>query len=149
MITGTIRSPSDFEEGDFRKFAPRFSEENFPKNLELVDHIGAIAKKKGVTASQLTLAWILAQGQDFIPIPGTTVISRLEENMGALKITLTSEEEKEIRAACENATVHGGRYPEAFAKALFADTPALSEAERAQQKSNLVVQDTASAKNLL
>lgn len=62
MLGGQIRSPKDFEEGDFRTFAPRFSEENFPKNLELVDKISAIAKKKGVTPSQLTLAWILAQG---------------------------------------------------------------------------------------
>lgn len=129
MITGTLRSPKDFEEGDFRKFAPRFSEENFSKNLELVDHIGAIAKKKGVTASQLTLAWILAQGDDFIPIPGTTRIDRLEENLGAMKITLTQEEEKEFRDACEKATVSGGRYPEAFAKALFADTPPLDASE--------------------
>ena len=68
MLGGTIRSPSDFEEGDFRKFAPRFSEENFPKNLQLVDRITEIANKKGVTPSQLTLAWILAQGDDFFPV---------------------------------------------------------------------------------
>ena len=126
MLGGQIRSPKDFEDGDFRKFAPRFNEENFPKNLELVDKISAIAKKKGVTPSQLTLAWILAQGDDFFPIPGTTNPKRVEENLGALKIKLTSEEEKEIRQACENAEQHGGRYPEAFSKALFADTPALS-----------------------
>jgi len=68
MISGAIRKPEDFEEGDFRTFAPRFSKENFPKNLELVDKIDAIAKKKNVTASQLTLAWLLAQGKDIIPI---------------------------------------------------------------------------------
>jgi aryl-alcohol dehydrogenase-like predicted oxidoreductase len=62
MLSGTIRSPKDFEEGDFRTFAPRFSEENFPKNLKLVDQLTAIAKRKNCTASQLTLAWILAQG---------------------------------------------------------------------------------------
>ena len=61
MLGGQIRSPSDFEEDDFRKFAPRFSEENFPKNLKLVDHINEIAKKKNATPSQLTLAWLLAQ----------------------------------------------------------------------------------------
>ncbi|KXT18216.1 hypothetical protein AC579_2880 [Pseudocercospora musae] len=125
MLGGTIRSPKDFEEGDFRTFAPRFSEENFPKNLELVDRITELAQKKGVTPSQLTLAWILAQGDDFFPIPGTTNIDRLVENMGSLKIKISAEEEKEIRKACENATVSGGRYPEAFAKALFADTPPL------------------------
>ena len=68
MLGGAIRSPNDFEEGDFRRYAPRFSEENFPKNLELVDKISAIAKKKGVTPSQLTLAWILEQGDDFFPV---------------------------------------------------------------------------------
>lgn len=66
MLSGTIRSPDDFEEGDFRSFAPRFSKENFPKNLELVDKVAAIAKKKGVTPTQLTLAWLLAQGQSYI-----------------------------------------------------------------------------------
>ncbi|KAK3055341.1 hypothetical protein LTR09_003894 [Extremus antarcticus] len=126
MLGGTIRSPDDFEDGDFRKYAPRFSAENFPKNLQLVDKITEIAKKKGCTASQLTLAWILAQGDDFFPIPGTTNPQRLEENIGSLKVSLTSQEEKEIRKACEAAEVHGSRYPEAMAKALFADTPALN-----------------------
>jgi len=125
MLGGTIRSPKDFEEGDFRKFAPRFSEENFPKNLKLVDQITEIAQKKGVTASQLTLAWILAQGDDFFPIPGTTNLDRIDENLGAMKIKLSKEEEQEIRKACEGAESAGGRYPEAFATALFADTPPL------------------------
>ncbi|TKA65839.1 hypothetical protein B0A55_09124, partial [Friedmanniomyces simplex] len=69
MLGGKIRSPADFEEGDFRKFAPRFSEENFPKNLKLVDQINEIAKKKDSTPSQLSLAWLLAQGDDIFPIP--------------------------------------------------------------------------------
>lgn len=125
MLGGQIRSRNDFEEGDFRKMSPRFSEENFDKNLALVDKIDELAKKKGCTPSQLTLAWLMAQGDDIFPIPGTTNLGRLEENLGSTKITLSSEEEKEIRHACENAEVHGGRYPEAMAKALFADTPAL------------------------
>lgn len=125
VLSGTIRSPDDFEEGDFRKFAPRFSKENFPKNLELVDTISELAKKKGCTPSQLTLAWIMAQGDDFFPIPGTTKASRIDENLGATKITLSAAEEKEIRQACEKAEVHGSRYPEGFASSLFADTPAL------------------------
>ena len=126
MLTGAIRSPDDFEDGDFRKFAPRFSKENFPKNLKLVDEINAIAKKKGCTASQLTLAWLLAQGDDIFPIPGTTKIDRLEENLGALKIHLSEEEKAEIRKISESAEIAGGRYPEAFAKANFADTPELN-----------------------
>lgn len=125
MITGAIRSPDDFEEGDFRRMAPRFSKENFPKNLKLVDEIGRMAERKGVTASQLTLAWLLAQGEDVFPIPGTTRTDRLEENLGALRIQLSEEEVMEIRKACENAVVHGARYPEGFSSALFAETPPL------------------------
>ncbi|GAB7342181.1 hypothetical protein MBLNU457_g0435t1 [Dothideomycetes sp. NU457] len=126
MLSGEYRSPADFGEGDFRKFAPRFSEENFPKNLKLVDEITSLAKKKGCTPAQLTLAWILAQGEDFFPIPGTTNPKRLDENLGALKVELSKHEEAEIRKLCESAEISGGRYPEAFAKALYADTPALS-----------------------
>ncbi|TKX22179.1 aldo/keto reductase-like protein 6 [Elsinoe australis] len=126
FMSGKYRSPSDFEEGDFRRFAPRFSEDNFAKNLKLVDQIAEIAKKKGATGSQLTLAWLMAQGDDVIPIPGTTNVDRLKENLGALKIKLTEEEKKQIREISESAEVAGGRYPEAFAKSLFADTPTLS-----------------------
>lgn len=68
FLTGQIRSPADFEEGDFRKFAPRYSEENFPKNFKLVEELEAIAKKKGCTPEQLSLAWLLAQGDDIIHI---------------------------------------------------------------------------------
>lgn len=125
MLGGQIRSPDDFEEGDFRKWAPRFSAENFPKNLKLVDRITELAKKKNATASQLTLAWILAQGDDFFPIPGTTSLARIEENVGSLKIKLSKEEEAEIRKACQEAEPAGSRYPEAFATSLYADTPPL------------------------
>jgi aryl-alcohol dehydrogenase-like predicted oxidoreductase len=68
MLGGTIRSPKDFGEGDFRAYAPRFSEENFPKNLKLVDQLSEIASKKNITPSQLTLAWLLAQGDDIFPV---------------------------------------------------------------------------------
>lgn len=126
FLTGAYRSPSDFEEGDFRRYAPRFSEENFPKNLKLVDALSSISKKKGCTPAQLTLAWLLAQGEDIIPIPGTKKIKYLEENIGALKVTLSKEEEQEIRSLVENAEVHGGRYPEGMGGHLFADTPDLN-----------------------
>ncbi|KAF4551767.1 Aldo-keto reductase-like protein 7 [Elsinoe fawcettii] len=126
FMSGKYRSVDDFEEGDFRRFAPRFQGDNFAKNLKLVDSITEIAKKKGVTASQLTLAWLMAQGDDIIPIPGTTNIERLKENLGSLKIKLTEEEKTEIRKISESAEIAGGRYPEAFAKSLFADTPPLS-----------------------
>lgn len=123
FLTGSYRSPDDFEEGDFRKRAPRFSKENFPKNLELVDHIGSLAKKKGCTSGQLTLAWLMKQGEDIIPIPGTKKLKYLEENMGALDVKLSDDEDKEIREAVEKAEVAGGRYPEGMAVTLFADTP--------------------------
>jgi aryl-alcohol dehydrogenase-like predicted oxidoreductase len=69
FLTGQIKSPDDFEDTDFRKHAPRYSKENFPKNLKLVDALGALAKKKGCTSGQLALAWLLQQGDDIIPIP--------------------------------------------------------------------------------
>ncbi|TVY28387.1 Aldo-keto reductase [NADP(+)] [Lachnellula hyalina] len=122
FLTGAYRSPADFEEGDFRTFAPRFSAENFPKNLKLVDGISAIAKKKNCTPGQLTLAWLLAQGDDIIPIPGTKKIKYLEENLGALNVKLSESEEKEFRAEVEKAEVHGTRYPEMMMAGLFADT---------------------------
>jgi len=125
MLTGTIKSADDFDETDFRRFAPRFSEENFPKNMKLVDRITEIAKAKGVTPGQLTLAWLLAQGEDIFPIPGTTRKERLEENVGSLKVSLTRDEEAEIRKACEEAEVSGARYPEAYMKHCYSDTPAL------------------------
>ena len=125
MLTGAYKSPADFEEGDFRSYSPRFSVENFPKNLKLVDQINEIAKRKGCTAGQLTLAWLLAQGPDIIPIPGTKKIKYLEENIAALNVKLTSSENAEIRKAVENAEVHGLRYPEQMMGGLFADTPEL------------------------
>ena len=124
LLTGQIKSPNDFEDGDFRRMCPRFSAENFPKNLQLVDTLTSIAKKKGCTTGQLTLAWILAQGNDFIPIPGTTKIKNLDENAAAAQIRLTKDEEVEIRRACENADIAGDRYPAALSGSLFADTPA-------------------------
>jgi aryl-alcohol dehydrogenase-like predicted oxidoreductase len=125
FLSGTINSPDDFEDGDFRKYAPRFSKENFPKNIVLVDKIKAAAQRKNATASQLTLAWLMAQGDDIFPIPGTTNIERLKENLGSLDIKLSFEDEKEVRNACNEVEVIGGRYPGAHASALFADTPPL------------------------
>ena len=84
MLTGAYKSPADFEEGDFRKFAPRFSAENFPKNIQLAEQIGVIARKKGCTPGQLCLAWLMAQGKDIVPIPGTKKLKYLRENLGAL-----------------------------------------------------------------
>src|SRR5690349_17457032 len=111
FLTGSIRSPDDFEEGDFRRYAPRFSPENFHKNLALVDQIkelaDEVAKSTGssCTPGQLVLAFLLAQGDDIIPIPGTTKAKNFDENMAALNIKITDEDNKRIRRAIENAVV--------------------------------------------
>lgn len=125
MLTGQYKSPDDFEEGDFRKVAPRFSAENFPKNLKLVDTLKAIADRKECTPGQLTLAWLMRQGQDIIPIPGTKKEKYLVENWESLKVTLTDGEEKEVRKVVEEADVHGERYMSAMMGSVFADTPEL------------------------
>ena len=123
FLTGAYRSVDDLAEDDGRRMHPRFAPENFPKNLELVDRIKMLADKKGCTPGQLTLAWLMAQGEDIVPIPGTTRIKNLEENLGALKVKITPEDDKEIRQTIEGCQVHGSRYPDRFMKALFADTP--------------------------
>lgn len=125
MLTGMYKSAADFEEGDFRKQAPRFSEENFPKNLKLVERIKEIATRKGCTSGQLTLAWLLKQGEDVFVIPGTKKEKYLVENVGAVGVSVSAEEEREIRKAIEETVVHGARYPEQMAGALFADSPEL------------------------
>ena len=125
MLTGQYKSPADFEEGDFRKEAPRFSEENFPKNLKLVDTLKAIADKKGCTPGQLTLAWLMHQGEDILPIPGTKKEKYLVENCESMKVKLTDEENKEVRKAVEEADVHGERYASAMMATAMADTPEL------------------------
>ena len=125
MLTGQYKSPDDLEEGDFRKAAPRFSAENFPKNLKLVDTLKAIADRKECTPGQLTLAWLMRQGQDIIPIPGTKKEKYLVENWESLKVTLTDGEEKEVRKVVEEADVHGERYRSAMMGSVFADTPEL------------------------
>ena len=125
LLTGKIRSPDDFEANDIRRMLPRFSKENFPKNLQLVDTLNEIATKKHCTTGQLTLAWILAQGELFFVIPGTTKIKNLEENAGAAHVKLTKDEILKIRQACQNADVSGERYPEQFAKFSFADSAPL------------------------
>jgi aryl-alcohol dehydrogenase-like predicted oxidoreductase len=111
FLSGQIKSREDVL-GDWRAMLPRFSSENFPKSMAIVDKIKVIAEKKGVTTGQVTLAWLMAQWEDVIPIPGTRRISALEENVEAMEIKLTDDEIKEIRRMCENAGDLGGRYPE-------------------------------------
>lgn len=113
------------DESNFRKVASRFSSENFPKNLGLVDQLSAVAKEKGVTSTQLVLSWLMSQGEDIFPIPGTTRLERLKENVGSLYVKLRAEEEQRIRAFCDGAEARGTRYSESFTAACFADTPPL------------------------
>jgi len=122
LLTGQIKSRDDFCEGDIRIYFPRFSEENFKYNLELVDEITKMAKKKGCTPGQLSLAWLMSQGENVIPIPGTRHIKYLEENNNSCFVELKEEEIKELRNFAEKAEVKGDRYPEIFAISLFADT---------------------------
>ncbi|KAJ0107294.1 hypothetical protein J7T55_015759 [Diaporthe amygdali] len=122
MLTGQIKSPDDFDEGDFRRSIPRFSAENFPKNLKLVELFQSIAEKKGCTAGQLTLAWMMKE-EDIFPIPGTKKLKYLEENLGANEVDLSDEEYAEVRQAVDNAEVHGTRVAENLMGALIKDTP--------------------------
>jgi aryl-alcohol dehydrogenase-like predicted oxidoreductase len=110
FLTGAIRSLDDLDEDDYRRFSPRFQGENFQKNLDLVARIEEIAAEKGVTPAQLALAWVLAQGEDIVPIPGTKKVARLEENAAAADVTLSADELETIAAALPAAA--GLRYPE-------------------------------------
>jgi len=110
LITGRYRSPEDFEAGDMRRLLPRFSSENFPKNLALVAHFEALGAKYAASPSQIALAWILAQHPNFVPIPGTKVVARLEENAHSAEINLSPEDIEIIRKRVEEADVHGARH---------------------------------------
>ncbi|KAI1378458.1 putative aldo-keto reductase [Hypoxylon crocopeplum] len=125
MLTGLYKSPDDFEEGDFRKTIPRFSKENFSKNIDLVNTLKGIAAKKNCTSGQLSLAWLMKQGEDILPIPGTKKIKYLEENIGAYSVSISDEEDRVIREAIEGAEVHGTRVAGWMMGALVKDTPPL------------------------
>ena len=112
--TGELKSPDDFATDDYRRNSPRFQGENFAKNLELVARISAIAAPKGVTAGQLALAWVLAQGSDIVPIPGTKRRSYLEQNVAAAAVTISAEELAEIDAVIPRGAAAGERYPAAM-----------------------------------
>jgi aryl-alcohol dehydrogenase-like predicted oxidoreductase len=110
FLTGAIRSPDDFDADDYRRHSPRFMGENFARNLALVDKVKAIAADKGCSPAQLALAWVLAQGDDVLAIPGTKKRSRLDENLGALDVALSKEELAAIDAVFPPAAVAGERY---------------------------------------
>lgn len=112
FLTGQIQKFEDLAEDDYRRFSPRFQGENFIKNLELVKRVEEIAAEKGVTPSQLALAWLLAQGDDIVPIPGTKRRKYLEENIGAVGLELTNEDLARIDEAAPKGAAHGTRYPD-------------------------------------
>jgi len=112
FLSGSIRSLDDLEENDFRRHSPRFAPENFERNLELVDRVSEIAEEKGVSASQLALAWVLRQGEDIVPIPGTKRRSYLEENLSASEVELSTEDLERIGEAAPSGAAAGDRYPD-------------------------------------
>jgi aryl-alcohol dehydrogenase-like predicted oxidoreductase len=111
FLSGAITSPDDFAADDFRRMSPRFSGENFAKNLAVVDRVGELARDKGVTPAQLALEWVLAQGDDVVPIPGTKRRLYLEENVAATAIVLSAEELASLEAAAPRGVAAGDRYP--------------------------------------
>ncbi|KAJ7030340.1 NADP-dependent oxidoreductase domain-containing protein [Mycena alexandri] len=120
LLTGQYKSTDDFEDGDFRKLIPRYNATNFPNILKIADGLKAIGTKyNGATAGQVTLAWLLAQGDDIIPIPGTKKIKYLEENIAAGALTLTAEDVKAVRDVAAKADATQGE------QMMFVETPAL------------------------
>jgi aryl-alcohol dehydrogenase-like predicted oxidoreductase len=114
FLTGQIKSFEDLAEDDYRRHSPRFQGGNFGKNLELVARVGELAKEKGCSPAQLALAWVLAQGPDVVPIPGTKRRKYLEENVGALEVKLTEEDLRRIDEVAPKGAAAGTRYPEAM-----------------------------------
>jgi len=118
FLTGQIKSFEDLAEDDYRRTAPRFQGENFQRNLDLVERVSEMARAKGCTAAQLALAWVLAQGEDIVPIPGTKRRKYLRENVGALDVTLTIGELETIDEVVPKGAAAGSRYPEAMMQLL-------------------------------
>ncbi|HVO61594.1 MAG TPA: aldo/keto reductase [Terriglobales bacterium] len=116
FLTGKISEDTHFDKSDFRNVVPRFSQENRKANQALVDVLGRFAQKKNATPAQIALAWLLAQKPWIVPIPGTTRLHRLEENIGAVDVRLTPDDLRELETAASRIPVQGGRYPEELQK---------------------------------
>jgi aryl-alcohol dehydrogenase-like predicted oxidoreductase len=116
FLTGKIDEKTTFEKNDFRNIVPRFTPEARKANQSLVDLLGQVAKRKGATAAQIALAWLLAQKPWIVPIPGTTKLTRLEENLGAANLELTPDDLRAIDTAASKIDVEGARYPEELEK---------------------------------
>ncbi|MNI01537.1 L-glyceraldehyde 3-phosphate reductase [compost metagenome] len=111
FLTGQIKSFDDLPPDDYRRYYPRFQGDNFIKNLELVSMIEQLAAQKGCAPSQLALAWLLAQGENIVPIPGTKRLDRVRENLGALQVSLSREELARIESISPKGAAAGGRFP--------------------------------------
>ncbi len=111
FLTGVFQRPEDLAEDDYRRTSPRFQGENFTRNRALAAHVQRLAQQKGCTAAQLALAWVLAQGEDIVPIPGAKRRRYLEENLGAVDLTLTSAEQVDLEQAFPPDVAIGLRYP--------------------------------------
>ncbi len=112
FLTGRFQSPEDLPENDWRRHNPRFQGENFQKNLDLVEEVERLAADKGVTPAQLALAWVLHQGDDIVPIPGTTNPDHLDDNIGALNVSLSDDELERIDEIAPQGVAAGDRYPD-------------------------------------
>src|SRR5262249_43375100 len=111
-LTGKMNEQTKFGESDFRKNMPRFAPDAMKANQAFVDLLAKVAERRGVTVVQIALGWLLAQRPWIVPIPGTTRLARLEENVGAAEVRLTSDDLREIDASASKLTVRGARYPE-------------------------------------
>ncbi|GAM37016.1 hypothetical protein TCE0_022r06571 [Talaromyces pinophilus] len=125
FLTGQLKSIDDLDQDDFRRKVPRYWPENFHHNVALVQELEKFAKQKGCTTSQLVLAWLMKQWDMVIPIPGTTKWENFTENMGSLQVDLSDDEARKMRNVIEKAGVVGDRYPDGWARTLFADTAPL------------------------
>jgi aryl-alcohol dehydrogenase-like predicted oxidoreductase len=112
FLTGRFQSPDDLPEDDWRRHNPRFQGENFQKNLDLVEEVKRLADDKSVTPAQLALAWVLHQGEDIVPIPGTTNPEHLDENIGALNVDLSDDELDRLDEIAPEGVAAGDRYPD-------------------------------------
>ncbi|KAK7459576.1 Aldo-keto reductase str7 [Stygiomarasmius scandens] len=128
LVTGRYRSIDDLGPDDYRRTIPKYQKENFPKIVEAVEHLQAIGTKHSATAGQVTLAWVLAQGEDFVVIPGTKKVKYIEENAGAANVKLSAEEIASIRAIAEEANkIPGTRYNEAGMQMVSVTSPPLQK----------------------
>ena len=116
ILTGAMTKNTELPENDFRRAIPRFQGDNYQKNLQLSEYVSTLAAEKGAKSSQIALAWVMSQGENIVPIPGTKKISRIEENLGSLNVLFTPEELAAINAKLDSITIIGARYPEEHMK---------------------------------